>query len=116
MEFMLLASFVAEVKGMMFYYLRRSRASRGEHMMLRRQPSNAFDAKCVEVRILRCEHLVGHLEAAVAARVSPLMCGSHVERVGGVLCLASYVGGMTFNAFTHIIADRHLLLFLQLEL
>ena len=72
MEFVLLASFVAEVNGMIFYDQRRSRASQGEYVVLRRQPNNALDANCVEVCILRREHLlVGHLEAAVAVRVSP---------------------------------------------
>ena len=82
-SFTLLASFVAEVKGVMFYDLRRSRACRGERVVLRRQPNNTFNVNCVEVcQILRGRLLVGHLESAVAAHMSPLMCDPHVDIEG----------------------------------
>ena len=46
-----LASFVAEVKGVKFYDCRGLRACRGECVVMRRQPYNAYDVNCVEVRL-----------------------------------------------------------------
>ena len=77
-----LASFVAEVKGVKFHDCRRLRACRSERVVLRRQPYNAYDANCVEVQLQRGRRLLGHLEAAVAAHLSPLMRDVPVEVAG----------------------------------
>ena len=77
-----MASFVAEVKGVKFHDCRGLRACRGERVVLRRQPYNAYDANCVEVQLQRGRRLLGHLEAAVAARLSPLMRDVPVEVAG----------------------------------
>ena len=70
------------MKGVKFYDLRDSGASRGEPVVLWRQPSNVFDVNCIEVRLARGRLLVGHLEAAVAARLSPLMRDFGVDVAG----------------------------------
>ena len=77
-----LVSFVAEVKGVKFYDCRGLRACRGERVVLRRQPYNTYDVYCVEVRLQRGRRLLGHLEAAVAARLSPLMRDVPVKVAG----------------------------------
>lgn len=46
-----------------------TRASRVQEFVLERNPSNAYDAYCVDV----CRKLLGDLEARVAAVVGPLM-------------------------------------------
>ena len=69
--------FVAQVKGVKFYDIRRSGASRGERVVLRRNPNNAYDVNCVEVRFVRGLLLVGHLEAPVARHLSSLMRDTH---------------------------------------
>ena len=68
-----LAVFVAETKGIKFYDLQRSGVVRGERVFLVRWPNNAYDGNCIDVRLTRGDLMVGHLEAPVAARLSPLM-------------------------------------------
>ena len=71
-EGMAVVSFSATVKGVRLYDLGGTRAIRGEEVCLQRNPSNAYDANCVDVCLKR-GYLLGHLEARVAAVVGPLM-------------------------------------------
>ena len=47
---MVLACFSATVKGVKLQDLGGTRAIRGEEVVLQRDPSNAYDANCVDVR------------------------------------------------------------------
>ena len=67
---------------MKVYDYRGLRACRGERVVLRREPYNAYDVNCVEVRLQRGRRLLGHLDAAVGARLSPLMRNVPVEVAG----------------------------------
>ena len=58
---MVLACFSATVKGVKLQDLGGIRAIRGEEVVLQRDPSNAYDANCVDVRLER-GYLLGHLE------------------------------------------------------
>lgn len=68
-----LVSFFVEVKGVNVYDCCGLRVCRREHVVLYRQPYNTYDVKCMEVQLQRGRRLLGCLEAAVAARLSPLM-------------------------------------------
>ena len=78
---MVLASFVAQVRGVKFYGFERAGARRGQRVVLQRQPHNAYD-NCVEVRLLPGRQLLGHLEAALATLLSPLMRDVSVDVAG----------------------------------
>ena len=69
----LLASLVAQVKGIMFYDYAVCGACRGERVYVIRRPENRYDCNCLDVRLSRGRSLLGHLEAPVAARLSPVM-------------------------------------------
>ena len=68
----ILACFSATVKGVKLHDLGGTRVIRGEEVVLQRDPSNAYDVNCVDVR-LKCGYLLDHLQASVAAVVGPLM-------------------------------------------
>ena len=69
---MAVVCFLATVKGIRLYDLGGTRAIRGVEVFQRRNPSNAYDANCVDVHLKR-GYLLCHLEARVAAVVGPLM-------------------------------------------
>ena len=71
MASLVLATAVAQVKGVRFYDLRDSGACRGELVVLQRQPNNPFDVNCLDVRLVCGRLLLGHIEAPVATRLSP---------------------------------------------
>ena len=48
-------------------------------MVLQRQPNNQFDVNYLDVRLVCGRLLLGHVEAPVAARLSPLMRNVVVE-------------------------------------
>ena len=73
MASVVLAVFIAQTKGVKFYDLQTSGAVRGEGVFLIRRPDNAYDVNCIDVQLARGRLLVGHLEAGVAAHLSPLM-------------------------------------------
>ena len=73
MASVVLAVFVAQTKGIKFYDLRRSGAVRGEGVFLVWRPDNTYDINCLDVRLVRGRTMIGHLEAPVAAQLSPLM-------------------------------------------
>ena len=58
---------------MMFYDFGVSGACRGESVVVAQRPDNAYDANCLDVRLVRGQYLLGHLEAPMAARLSPMM-------------------------------------------
>ena len=63
-----LASLVAQVRGIMFYDLAVSGAFYGDRVYLVRRPHDRYDANCLDVRVVRGRpYLVGHLVAPVAA-------------------------------------------------
>ena len=83
MATVLLASFVAQLKGTKFYDLRVSGACQGDRVFLVRRPENPFDVNCLDVRLVRCpRYLLGHLEAPIATLLSPLMHGLFLEVSG----------------------------------
>ena len=55
---------------------------KGERVTLLRQPGNVFDTNCVDVRLVHGRLLLRHLEAPLAARLSPLMLDLDVEVTG----------------------------------
>ena len=81
MASLVLATFVAAVKSVQFYDLQDSGACRGELLVLQRQPNNAFDANCLDVRLVRGRLLLGHVEA-LWPHLSPLMRDVAVEVTG----------------------------------
>ena len=76
-----LATFVVQVKGVKFYDCRNSRVNRGERVIVLRRPDNPFDANCLDVRLVR-RSLLGHVEASVSARLSPIMRSGEVDVTG----------------------------------
>ena len=73
-ESVVLASFVAQVKGVMFYDLSVSGAGWGDRVCLKRAPYNPHDSNCIDVWCAGgplC--MLGHLVAPVATPLSPLM-------------------------------------------
>ena len=79
-----LASLVAEVRGVMFYELQECGASWGDRVTLVRRPDDHHDVNCVDVRFV-CgmrSFLLGHLAAEVAAYLSPLLCDLSLEASG----------------------------------
>lgn len=78
-----LASFVAQVKGVMFYDLSISGAGWEDSVYLVRAPYNPYDRNCLDVRCARGRpYMLGHLTAPVAAVLSPLMRDVSVRVVG----------------------------------
>ena len=61
-----LASLVAQVKGVKFYDVRSSGAGRGERVVPRRQPNNAFGVNCVEMLLLQGRLLLEHIETLLS--------------------------------------------------
>ena len=70
-----LAVFVAQTRGVMFYDLQVSGACYGDQVALVRQPLDRFDVNYVNVVLVRgwFQSVLGHLEAHVAAFLSPLI-------------------------------------------
>ena len=77
-----LASLVAQVRGIMFYDLSVSAAAMGEQVYLVRRPDNRYDINCLDVRLCGRPYLLGHLVAPVAALLSPLMRDVSLEVSG----------------------------------
>ena len=73
MASLVLATLVAQVKGVRFYDLRDSGACRRELVVLQRQPNNLLNANCLDVRLVFGRLVLGHVEAPVVVRLSPLM-------------------------------------------
>ena len=69
-------SFVAQVRSIRFYDFRVSGACRGESVIVCRRPDNV--PNCLDVMLVRGGYLLGHLEASMAARLSPMMRFLHV--------------------------------------
>ena len=68
-----LGSFVAQVRGIRFYDFGVSGACQGESVVVGRRPDNVHDINCLDVTLVRGGYLLGHLEALMAARLSPMM-------------------------------------------
>ena len=77
----LLASFVSQIKGVMFYSFYSCGACVGERVSLLRRPDNPYNSNCLDVRIVQGRYFLGHLNASISAdaqlsrhrvRVSPL--------------------------------------------
>ena len=77
-----LGSFVAQVRGIRFYDFGVSGACRGESAVIGRRPDNVHDLNCLDVTLVRGGYLLGHLEASMAARPSPMMQDLHVVMSG----------------------------------
>ena len=77
-----LGSFVAQVRGIRFYDFGVSGACRGESVVVGRRPDNVHDVNCLDVTLVRGRYLLGHLEALMAARLSPMMRDMHVAVSG----------------------------------
>ena len=71
-----------QTKGVKFYDFGRSGVSRGERCVVLRRPDNLYDGNCLDVRLLCNRLLLGHVEALVAAHLSPLMRDWPVEVTG----------------------------------
>ena len=71
-------SFVAQVISIRFYDFRVSEACRGESVIICRRPDNVHDVNCLDVMLVQGGYLLGHLEASMAARLSPMMRFLHV--------------------------------------
>ena len=60
----LLGCFVAQTRGIMFYYLTSSGVREGENVVIVREPSNLFDPSCMKVGLSRDRcvytHFFGH--------------------------------------------------------
>ena len=81
-----LASFVAQVRGIMFYDLAVSGASWGDSVHLVRAPYNRYDSNCLDVRCASGKpYLLGHLAAPAAALLFPLMRDVSVAVSGSVV-------------------------------
>ena len=84
LQSVVLASFVVQVRGVMFYELHTCGAALGDRVILVRRPDDRHDANCVEVR-LACSprsYMLGHVAAEVAAHLSPLLCDSSLQASG----------------------------------
>ena len=57
----------------MFYDLEVPRACRGESFVVALRPHNACDANYLDVTLVRGPLCLGHAEASMAARLSPIM-------------------------------------------
>ena len=77
-----LASLVAQARGVMFYDLQASGACYGDRVYLVRRPQDRYDMNCLDVMLLRGRFMLGHLEAGVAASLSPLMRDAFLEMSG----------------------------------
>ena len=78
-----LASLVAQVRGVKFYDLQMCGACYGDQVHLVRQPLDRYDANCIDVIMMHGRlSLLGHLEAPVAAIISPVMRDVSVEVSG----------------------------------
>ena len=75
-----LASFIAQIRGVMCNEYPYAGAGVGAHVRLVRWPSSPFDSNCIEVRYGR--YLLGHIDAATAAVLSPFMFRSPLEVMG----------------------------------
>ena len=83
-ESVVLASFVAQCRGLMFYELQVCRATRGDRVFFVRRPDDRHNANSLEVRIA-CDHrsyMLGHLAAEVAAHLVPLLCDHFLQASG----------------------------------
>ena len=71
-EYIVLASFVAQVRGVMFHGLQVHGARLAERVVLVRRPDNPYDNNCLDVRVVRSSlsFLLGHLAAEVAGHLS----------------------------------------------
>ena len=80
-ESVVLASFVAQVRGVIFYGLQVHGARLAERVVLVRRPDSPYDNNYLDVRVAYCSGS-GHLAAEVAVRLSLLLSdafkGSHV--------------------------------------
>ena len=67
-ESVVLASFVTQVRGVMFYSLQVHGARLAEQVVLVRRPDNPYDNNCLDVRVVRnsLSFLLGHLAVEVA--------------------------------------------------
>ena len=79
-----LASFVAQVRGVMFYEFQMCGAALGDRVVLVRRPDDRHDANCLEVRLAGGHHsyMLGHVAAEVAAHLSPLLCDQSLQASG----------------------------------
>ena len=78
-----LASLVAQVRGVMFYDYGVSGACWGDNIYLVRRPDDRYDVNCLDVRLMRGRpYLLGHLAAPVASLLSPLMRDLSLEVSG----------------------------------
>ena len=66
-ESVVLASFVAQVRGVMFYGLQVHGARLAERVVLVRRPDNPYDNNCLDMRVVRSSlsFLPGHLAVKV---------------------------------------------------
>ena len=85
-ESVVLASFVAQVRGVMLYGLQVHGARLAERVVLVRRPDNPYDKNYIPGRESSPSLLLGHLAAEVTVRLSLLLYdafkGSHVPEVG----------------------------------
>lgn len=68
-----LASFIAQVRGVMFYGLQVHGARLGEWVVLVRRPDNPYDNNCLDVRIVRSSlsFLLGLLSSLICCAMLP---------------------------------------------
>ena len=88
MASLVLAALVASTKEIKFYDLQTSGTCRGEPVSLVRRPDSVYDVNCLDVRLVRGQFLLGHIEAPIAARLFIFRCDvpvemylSHVRRI-----------------------------------
>lgn len=75
MESTALAFFITECRGIKFYDLKRHNLQFGTPLRLIRNPFHPKDANCVEVMVIgrRRQYKLGHVQAAAAEWLSPLL-------------------------------------------
>ena len=105
-----LVSFVAQVRNIMFYDFGVPGACRGESFVVARRPDNACNAKYLNVTLVRDPYCLGHAEASMATCLSPIIRDLHGSQPRKSLLHLDYAirGPSTLNhtpAFIRIV--RH---------
>ena len=98
-----LGSFVAHVRGIRFYDFGVSGACRGESVVVGRRPDNVHDLNCLDVTLVRGGYLLGHLEALMAAHLSPMIRYLYVVVSGSVSFLLPRVASVVMTLVVTIL-------------
>ena len=83
-ELVVLASFLSQVRGVMFNEYALSGVGVGGYVRLIRKPDCVFDGNCIEVMYTNYgwTYLLGHLASETASLLSPLLLNSSLVATG----------------------------------